>query len=500
MRTLGRVVLTFVAHARLARPPFAMSMFTDGNGNFPRDKTLVMDCKKLQKQLEPTQRKLSHALEQFDVDYARSVRAVDDAAGSSAAAETASLRDALLAKLGREGLAQKLALRDQKRALDEWLEMAEVARDAAEWAIVAVDASEMGDASGAEDAGARFVSSEASRRLAKIVAEADGGAKFALDEATLRAPRADLKGLAPPKQAPAGGAGTAPAYASRGRSLSSPSGVAVDAAGNVLVYADGAVRVLREHGFFAPLFFGKFGSGPCVAVNVWPDTVNFGDIVVVKRDKGTVHVFDGSGAVKLTFGANGAGEGEFNMPAGVAVDRLGQIVVADFYNDRVQVFTGDGAFVRAFGSKGAQDGQLRMPRSVAVLPDGAVAVSEQRNERVSVFEQDGQFRSSFKLKDLEPDFPMYSAPDLAVDRDGHLILSNHEQGRLLLVTQDGTFLKAFGADQLGEDSKPNNIAVDAEGKVFVSCAGTGRVVMIDAADAAAGGQASRADAEGACDD
>ena len=52
------------------------------------------------------------------------------------------------------------------------------------------------------------------------------------------------------------------------------------------------------------------------------------------------------------FGSGGTGYGEFNYPAGVAVDSANNIVVADSFNGRIQVFDSSGNFLRKFGSIG----------------------------------------------------------------------------------------------------------------------------------------------------
>ena len=49
-------------------------------------------------------------------------------------------------------------------------------------------------------------------------------------------------------------------------------------------------------------------------------------------------VFGGDdGAFRFCFGSNGEGNGQFNAPTGVAVDRNGNILVADWGNSRIQV-------------------------------------------------------------------------------------------------------------------------------------------------------------------
>lgn len=61
----------------------------------------------------------------------------------------------------------------------------------------------------------------------------------------------------------------------------------------------------------------------------------------------------------------GCSPGQFDRPAGVAVDGLGRIVVADKDNHRIQIFTFEGVFLLKFGEKGSKPGQFNYPWDVA---------------------------------------------------------------------------------------------------------------------------------------
>lgn len=57
----------------------------------------------------------------------------------------------------------------------------------------------------------------------------------------------------------------------------------------------------------------------------------------------------------FSFGSNGEGNGQFNAPTGVAVDKNGNILVADWGNSRIQVFPTD--FLRAVYSMNTKTGR-----------------------------------------------------------------------------------------------------------------------------------------------
>ena len=79
----------------------------------------------------------------------------------------------------------------------------------------------------------------------------------------------------------------------------------------------------------------------------------------------------------------GDGDGQFNVPFGVAALPGGRLAVADTGNHRVVVLdAATGAFEHAIGSEGGGDGQFNHPVGVAALPGGRLAVADWSNSRV----------------------------------------------------------------------------------------------------------------------
>ena len=124
-----------------------------------------------------------------------------------------------------------------------------------------------------------------------------------------------------------------------------------------------------------------------------------GQAIVADRDNHRVQVFQPSTSDETllqsaTWGTNGSGDGQFNQPYGVAVDpQTGEVYVADYYNHRIQVFDAAGSFKRKWGSYGAADGQLAYPSGIALdSSKSELYISEWGNHRVSVFNKAGTFK------------------------------------------------------------------------------------------------------------
>ena len=93
----------------------------------------------------------------------------------------------------------------------------------------------------------------------------------------------------------------------------------------------------------------------------------------------------------LTWGEGGNAEGQFDTPAGIAVDAAGNVYVADSYNNRIQKFDSSGKFLLAWGSYGEEESQFDEPRGIAVDAAGNVYVADAYNNRIQKFNSSGNF-------------------------------------------------------------------------------------------------------------
>ena len=91
------------------------------------------------------------------------------------------------------------------------------------------------------------------------------------------------------------------------------------------------------------------------------------------------------------WGRYGTGDGEFDLPGGVAVDSSGNVYVADSWNNRIQKFDSSGNFITKWGSYGTGNGQFSNPRCVAVDRSGNVYVADGWNDRIQKFDSSGNF-------------------------------------------------------------------------------------------------------------
>jgi putative cell wall-binding protein len=215
-----------------------------------------------------------------------------------------------------------------------------------------------------------------------------------------------------------------------------------------------------------PRFLGTWGSegngdgefDVPVAVAVGPG----GTVYVTEQNNHRVQMFDLRGTFRGTWGSFGSGDGQFNTPTGVAVAPDGTVYVTDRENDRIQYFTPTGGFLGKWGGSGPEDGKFNSPRGVAVAADGTVYVVDHgNNQRLQYFTATGGFIGKWGGSIGNDPGQFNGLQDVAVAPDGTVYTSESNNGRIQYFTATGAFL-----GQWSGGSWPNGVAVAPDGTVY----------------------------------
>ena len=165
--------------------------------------------------------------------------------------------------------------------------------------------------------------------------------------------------------------------------LSYPCGLSVDSDGNIIVADKGnkLIKIFSPDGKFLMRIGGQDSFNHpvhCVQCDRY--------LIVSDNGEHCIKVFDRNGNFQYKFGKKGEGDGEFNYPVCLSVNKSGHLMVCDRANNRVQVFELNGKFVGKFGTKGNNLGEFKEPTSVAVFSNGRVVVTDSSNHRIQIFE------------------------------------------------------------------------------------------------------------------
>lgn len=217
-----------------------------------------------------------------------------------------------------------------------------------------------------------------------------------------------------------------------------PSGLALDAAGGLLV-ADSGNHAIRRIG---------------------PD-----GIVTTVAGDGVAGYRDGPAA-----------QARFHAPAGLAVDARGRIVVADTYNDRIRVISPDGTVgtIAGSGRPGWADGPPReaefdTPAGVAIDPTGSIYVADRGNASIR--------RISSTAVDTVPLGGLVRPTSVALDGDGTIYAGGDD--RVVRLPTDGEAVVIAGAAA----GPTVGVTPRLRGVAGIALAGRGDVVVADGVNA-----------------
>ncbi len=228
---------------------------------------------------------------------------------------------------------------------------------------------------------------------------------------------------------------------------------------------------------------------PCVA---WSQTPTFlaswgiprpagiafdraGAVYVAQYANGHIRVFAPEGTVLATWGEDGQEVWSVTGPGNLAVDSLDHLFIAEwiihnYSQSGVQEFTTGGRYLGSFGSNSGHVSPLPAtfvnPSGIAVDPEGHVYVTDTGNVRTQVFTNDRTY--------------LYQWPSqgnsIAIDSFGHAF-EVEEGGVVRKYTTGGVELAHWGSvgSGPGQFLRPQGLAVDARGRVYVTDTGNNRV-------------------------
>jgi len=248
-----------------------------------------------------------------------------------------------------------------------------------------------------------------------------------------------------------------------------------DSRNHRIVHLETDGRVLNVWGSFAdgvsePAPVGTFNEPWGVAVG--PD----GSVYVSDTWNHRIQKFTADGRPITTWGQYGQADQQYGFwgPRGVAVDAEGNVYVADTGNKRIVVFDADGNFLSEFGSAGLDPGQFDEPVGVAVDQNGTVYVTDTWNQRIQTFTPSAD-KTVFTPERQWEVFGWYgqsleNKPFIAVNKEGHVFVTDPELYRVIEFTSDGEVVRTWG--DFGESPTTfglaSGIAVDAEGHIWVT--------------------------------
>jgi sugar lactone lactonase YvrE len=286
-------------------------------------------------------------------------------------------------------------------------------------------------------------------------------------------------------------------------SFSDPFGIAIDKKGNILV-ADGGesnrIRVITPAGNVETIAGGSegFEDGKLTSASFnTPSGLAIdkrGNVIIADTSNNRIRRLDPDGMVTTVAGSGEPGfrdgigeEARFDGPVGVAVDDDGNIFVADTYNDRIRRIAANGTVstVAGTGEPGyvngrADSAQFDTPCGVAVDRQGNLFIADTGNHAIRRFTPSGEvgtFGGDRDSSSSEITVRLFDQPvGIAITHDGFLFVTDSGRGRVWRITPEGETTTFAGSrtgygEGGGEEARfngPSGIAIDREGSLYVA--------------------------------
>ena len=176
----------------------------------------------------------------------------------------------------------------------------------------------------------------------------------------------------------------------------SPTGVAIDKDGNILVASHYFLQKFSTTGKFLQQAGGTDPKGFIIESPRGLAIGKEGQVYISEQQKHRVKVLNPDLSLRTTFtdACRTLGSGHLNMPQGIAVNSEGLVYVADMMNHAVQVFDAEGQFLFKFGKMGAGIDCITSPSAIVIDKADYVYLGS-GTCKVSIFDSKGTFMQSF---------------------------------------------------------------------------------------------------------
>ncbi len=177
----------------------------------------------------------------------------------------------------------------------------------------------------------------------------------------------------------------------------------------------------------------------------------------------TILMFEGaSGKLLASWGEN-----RFLEPHGLRVDRDDNVWLTDRALQQVFKYSHDGRLLMTLGTEraaGLDGAHFNKPTDVAFGADGSIYVSDgYGNNRIAKFSADGKFLLDWGRKGQGPgefDLPH----NVAVDAQGLVYVADRSNSRIQVFDANGKFLRMWKSDELG---RPWGLAIGPDNMLYV---------------------------------
>jgi len=159
------------------------------------------------------------------------------------------------------------------------------------------------------------------------------------------------------------------------------------------------------------------GIGPVKINYVTIDSV--GKLYLVSAEIGKIFVYGSDESFLFSFGQKGGSPRQMSQPRALVIDEArGLIFVSDYMRHTILVYDMSGKYVHEFGGRGDGDGWFNFPSGMAIDKHGYLIVADQFNKRIQILDA--------RYKEFTPEFQASLRPEESVETSDGLEAAEQE--------------------------------------------------------------------------
>ena len=186
------------------------------------------------------------------------------------------------------------------------------------------------------------------------------------------------------------------------------------------------------------------------------------------------------GEAELIWGERGITDGRLQKPRAIAIDQEDNLYIVDM-TARIQVFDGEGSFLHSWKTPESKNGR---PSGLSIDRDGRLLVADTHYFRMLVYKADGTSIPEDTIGGTEGQEPgdFGFVTDVVQDSQGNYYIAEYgTNDRVQKFSSSGEFLLQWGShgEELGQFRRPQNMAIDAADRIWVTDACNHRIQVFD---------------------
>lgn len=171
-----------------------------------------------------------------------------------------------------------------------------------------------------------------------------------------------------------------------------------------------------------------------------------------------------------------AGADALTSPLDITVSADNRVYVAEEFANRISIFDTEGNYVGLVD--GTQGGQgLNRPNGVALDAGGNLVIADTWNYRIGAYNPAGEFLRGWgqagQFGEMAQPIPadgFWGPRDVAVDAEGNVYVSDTGNKRVRVYTADGVWIRDIGSfgSNVGQLNEPAGLAISPDGRLYVA--------------------------------